>query len=78
MKKKNIILFNSYFPFYFFQYLTNFDIDSFRDIVLPSMWIANLLRKYVAFSVGYLQPRNLVKEYRWFSLCRNVENVPEL
>ena len=27
--KKNIILFNSYFSFYFFQNLTNFDIDSY-------------------------------------------------
>ena len=27
-EKKNIILFNSYFSFYFFQNLTNFDIDS--------------------------------------------------
>ena len=26
--KKNMILFNSYFSFYFFQNLTNFDIDS--------------------------------------------------
>ena len=28
--KKNIILFNLYFSFYFFQNLMNFDIDSFR------------------------------------------------
>ena len=32
-RKKNIILFNSYFSFYFFQNLTNFDIDSFKQPV---------------------------------------------
>ena len=31
-EKKSIILFNSYFSFYFFQNLTNFDIDWFSEV----------------------------------------------
>ena len=31
--KKSIILFNSYFSYYFFQNLTNFDIDSNNGVI---------------------------------------------
>ena len=32
-EKKNIILFNSHFSFYFFQNMTNFDIDSYSPLL---------------------------------------------
>ena len=37
-EKKSIILFNSYFSFYFFQNLTNFDIDSYMFVCLQQTY----------------------------------------
>ena len=42
MKKRNIILFNSYFSFYFFQNLTNFDIDSYQKVLQSNLGYPNV------------------------------------
>ena len=41
MKKKNIILFNSYFSFSLFQNLTNFDIDSYTEHVSDNFFFVS-------------------------------------